>query len=117
MDGYPLVSGCRSLGRNCLSVDSGQESLQCVKNPIPERASAPCSSDAAWGYANRGLTPPARQLEPCGEPSPQVFHDRGFKGWLGTPTCFILSRPDGTRLRDDRGWPALQTVRWYRPDG
>src|SRR2546423_10852120 len=37
MDGYPLVSGCQSLGRNCLSVDSGQESIQCVKNPIPER--------------------------------------------------------------------------------
>jgi hypothetical protein len=33
MDGYPLVSGCRSLGRNYLSVDSGQESIQCGKTP------------------------------------------------------------------------------------
>jgi len=47
----------------------------------------------------------------------EAYHDRGFKGQAGKPSYFILYRPDGTRLRDDTGWPSLAMIRWYRPDG
>jgi hypothetical protein len=47
----------------------------------------------------------------------EAYHDRGFKGDEGSPCYFLLYRPDGTRLRDEGGWPSLDTVRWYRPDG
>src|SRR5262249_53657773 len=45
----------------------------------------------------------------------EVYHDRGFRGAEGKPSCFILYRPNGNRLRDDEGWPSLDYVRWYRP--
>jgi hypothetical protein len=47
----------------------------------------------------------------------EAYHDRGFKGSEGKPSSFILYRSDGTRLRDETGWPSLDMVRWYRPDG
>ncbi len=36
-----MVSGCQSLGRNCLSLEGGPDSTDRRKNPIPERIIAP----------------------------------------------------------------------------
>jgi hypothetical protein len=47
----------------------------------------------------------------------EAYHDRGFKGVEGKPSYFIFYRADGTRLRDEGGWPSLGMIRWYRPDG
>jgi hypothetical protein len=46
-----------------------------------------------------------------------AHHDRGFKGEKATPSEFCFYRPDGTLLRDETGWPSLEMIRWYRPDG
>ncbi len=44
-------------------------------------------------------------------------NNRGLKANEATPCDFAFYRSDGTLLRDDTGWPALEMIRWYRPDG
>jgi hypothetical protein len=50
-------------------------------------------------------------------PMVEAHHDRGYTGEKATPSEFRFYRPDGSLLRDERGWPSLEMIRWYRPDG
>lgn len=47
----------------------------------------------------------------------EAYHDRGFEGEDGRPCNFIFYSLDGNRQRDERGWPSLQWIRWYRQNG
>ena len=89
---------------------------------LHHQAPGPC----AWGKDN-GYT---LDYEPPGENRPaswkwyhganliaEARHNRGLKGNKAVPCDFAFYRPDGSLLRDETGWPSLQMIRWYRPDG
>ena len=47
----------------------------------------------------------------------EACHDRGFRGNKATPCHFAFYRADGSLLRDERGWPYLEMICWFRQNG